>query len=135
MKIPNNFPDDLVDYIYSLIIYKEKKELLDDIKNYYNTKKDIEFNINKRKKNLKNIFNIDIKIYKKLIPVNFIMTIIKEIEKKNKFKLPKPILEKYNETIYHEDNTKLMLNLIIAKYPNEREKIKNIFNYLPKYLF
>ena len=28
MKIPNNFPDDLVDYIYSLIIYKEKKHKL-----------------------------------------------------------------------------------------------------------
>ena len=31
MIIPYDFPDDLIDYIYSFIIYNKKKELLDEI--------------------------------------------------------------------------------------------------------
>ena len=34
-KIEYILPNDIIIYIYSLILYKNKKEILDDIKNYY----------------------------------------------------------------------------------------------------
>ena len=43
MIIPKYLPDDIVDYIYSLILYEKPKVLLDDIKNYYSTIQKIKY--------------------------------------------------------------------------------------------
>ena len=51
MIIPHDFPDDLIDYIYSFIIYNKKKELLDEIILFKITKK---LFINKYIKNYNN---------------------------------------------------------------------------------
>ena len=41
MKIPEGFPDDLIDYIYSFIYHPKDKLLLDDIITYTKTKENI----------------------------------------------------------------------------------------------
>jgi|SaaInl6LU_22_DNA_1037377.scaffolds.fasta_scaffold18948_3 hypothetical protein len=89
MIIPDYIPDDIVDYIYSLILYEKPKELLDDIKNYYSTIQTIKYLEN----NL---------IINKLFEYNFI-----------DFNVPKPISTLYRDN--HRKNTKLLINLCFAK--------------------
>ena len=107
MIIPNYLPDDIVDYIYSLIIYKKPKGLLDDIKNYYSTIQKIKYLEN----NL---------IINKLFEYNFI-----------DFTVPKPISTLYRNN--HRKNTKLLINLCFAKKTlKERHKIlEKIFTTSP----
>jgi hypothetical protein len=97
MIIPDYLSDDIVDYIYSLILYENPKVLLDDIKNYYSTIQKIKYLEN----NL---------IINKLFEYNFI-----------DFTVPKPIttIYKYN----HNKNKKLLINLCFAK-KNIKERYK-----------
>ena len=97
MIIPKYLPDDIVDYIYSLILYEKPKVLLDDIKNYYSTIQKIKY--------LKNNLNIN-----KLMEYNFI-----------DFTVPKPISTLYRNN--HKKNTKLLINLCFAK-KNLKERHK-----------
>jgi hypothetical protein len=43
MIIPYDFPEDLIEYIYSLIIYKVDINLLEDIKDYYKVNEKIKY--------------------------------------------------------------------------------------------
>jgi hypothetical protein len=98
MIIPDYIPDDIHDYIYSLIVYKHDEYLLKDIRHYHScmeTIKMIEDNL----------------IINKLLEYNYI-----------DFTVPKPILSLYKTQ--HKKNKKLLINLCFAKKNiNERNKV------------
>ena len=89
MIILDYIPDDIIVYIYTLILYEHPKDLLEDIKNYYTSMQAIKFIEN----NL---------IVNKLFEYNYI-----------DFTVPKPISTLYKTT--HKKNTALLINLCFAK--------------------
>tara|TARA_B110000858_G_scaffold198357_1_gene264239 strand:- start:6279 stop:6623 length:345 start_codon:yes stop_codon:yes gene_type:complete len=89
MIIPDFVPDDIINYIYSLILYENPIQLLNDIKNYYYSLEKIKYFEN----NL---------IINKLFEYNYI-----------DFTVPKPISTLYKGA--HKINTKLLINLCFAK--------------------
>tara|TARA_B110000483_G_scaffold241156_1_gene323468 strand:+ start:122 stop:463 length:342 start_codon:yes stop_codon:yes gene_type:complete len=89
MIIPDYIPDDIINYIYSLIFYENNIYLLDDIKNYYSSLA--------RLKYYENNFIIN-----KLFEYNYI-----------NFGVPKPISTFYKNN--HVKNAKLLINLCLAK--------------------
>lgn len=116
MKIPEGFPDDLIDYIYSFIYYPKDKLLLNDIITYTKTKKNINNYISK--------WNNSYESEYELIPVGLFNKIFSKF---NNLKVPLPILYNYNDNIYFKTNIKLMINLLIARNPNRRSEIDNLF--------
>jgi len=105
MKIPDDFPDDLIHYIYSLIIYKQDKKLLNDITDYCYTKKKL-FQL----RNRKSIYNYIYSHY--------------NINKNNN----------NNKEINTIEYQNLKINLFIAKKNNRDLLIKNI-NKIQLFLF
>lgn len=116
MKIPEGFPDDLIDYIYSFIYYPKDKLLLEDIITYTKTKKNITIYLNKWNKRYESKYE--------LIPISLFNKIFLKF---NNLKVPLPILNNYQDSMYFKANFKLMINLLIARNPNRRSEIDNLF--------
>mgnify|MGYP003964249879 CR=1 FL=1 len=116
MKIPEGFPDDLIDYIYSFIYYPKDKLLLNDIITYTKTKKNINIYISK--------WNNSYESQYELIPIGLFNKIFLKF---NNLKVPLPILYNYNDNMYFKTNIKLMINLLIARNPNRRSEIDILF--------
>jgi len=114
MIIPHDFPDDLIDYIYSFIIYNKKKELLDEIILFKITKK---LFINKYIKNYNNYND-----YMLTISVNIRKLIVSNDNLS--FKIPQIILNKYSDVKYSIQNKELLVNLFLVK------NLKKIYNIL-----
>lgn len=105
MIIPKNFPEDLVDYIHSLIIYEQDKELLYDIRLFINSKNKF---INIYKKDNENHNEFMKKISKNILNLMYNNENIV-------FKLPKHILKNYINSEYNTRNEELLLNMFILK--------------------
>ena len=101
MIIPKNFPEDLVDYIHSLIIYEQDKELLYDIRLFINSKNKF---INIYKKDNENHNEFMKKISKNILNLMYNNENIV-------FKLPKHILKNYINSEYNTRNEELLLTL------------------------
>ena len=115
MIIPHDFPDDLINYIYSLIIYNQKKELLNEIILFKNTKNKF------LKKYIKNYNNYD--EYVLLLSINIRKLILNN--NNLSFKIPKIILKNYSDAKYSLLNKELLLNLFLFKNLKKISKMLN----------
>ena len=113
MIIPHDFPDDLINYIYSLIIYNQKKELLNEIILFKNTKNKF---LNKYIKNYNNYDE-----YVLLLSINIRKLILNNNDLS--FKIPNIILKNYTDLKYTVLNKAFLLNLFLFKNLKKLSKI------------